>query len=223
MGQQMMTPIEWLIALCLGIRALVVRRRRGGWIAEAIADAPLILPCMLLQEARVFAQHRWSIWLPGGVPLLAVVSAVALLGGGVTLSARLATMLRRRFRWGRQPWATAAVDFLVIAGLTTGFETVLFHAGAWTYRFGGALGSVPVVGIPWAAAIGAGGFGLFCAASLRQFRRWASDEVRRLAVRTRVAAGLAPPLAVAAPPRGAGAWVGVWRALGGIVLRLLDL
>jgi hypothetical protein len=218
-----MTSIEWLLIILLGLRGLMVSRRRGGWVAEAVADAPLILPFVLLQGARNFPQHSWSIWLPGGVPLLAVLSGVALLGGAVTLSERLCTDLGRRYRWARTPWTLAGVDFLVLAGLTAVLEAALFRTGAWTYRFGSSFGVIPLVGIPWAAAVGAGGFGLFCAASLRQFRRWASDEVRRVAVWSRTAVGLAPPLAITPHPRGTDAGPGVWRAVGGVVLRLLDL
>ncbi len=218
-----MTSIEWFIVILLTLRLLIAGRQRGGWVAEAIADAPLLLPCILLQEARTFPQDGWSVWLPGGVPLLAVLCGVALLGGAVTLSSRACAILNRRYRWARSPWVFCAVDFIMLAGLNIVVETMLSNAGAWTYRFGNSFGVMPVAGVPWSAAIGAGWFGLFCATTLRQFRRWASDEVWRLAVWSRAAIGLGAPLAEPESPRGVDAGAGVWRTLGTVVLRILDL
>jgi hypothetical protein len=164
-------PVEWLIAGLVALRLALVRRPAGGLLAEAIADATLVLPVFLLQEARLFYRDAWSVWLPGGVPIFAVIFGIALLGVAVTAAGRLADSVTRLFPRARSPWLPAAADALILAVFVIVGESVLFHAGAWEYRFSGPLGTIPGLDIPWAAVAGTAGFGLFFATAIRQFRR----------------------------------------------------
>ncbi|HEY3249433.1 MAG TPA: hypothetical protein VGK88_14230 [bacterium] len=217
-----MTSVEWLIVGIVFLRLACVRRAAGGLVAEAIADATLALPVFLLQEARWFHAGAWTVFT-GGVPPFVVVYGVALLGTAVSVAERIGEVLERRLSSGLSPWLTAAIDVAVLAALTAVGETILFHAGGWEYRFRGPLGTIPSAGVPWAAVVGAGGFGLFFVMTIRQFRRWATDAVGRLAVRGRAVLGLdrAAPDAVLAG--GAAVGLGLRRTLGAAVFRLLDL
>ncbi|MGH2348549.1 MAG: hypothetical protein ACRDFT_03665 [bacterium] len=218
-----MTPVEWLIVGVVVVRLAFVRRAAGGLVAEAMADSALALPVFLLQEARLFSVDRWSVWIFPAVPIFAVIFGVALLGAGVTVSGSLTERCARRFPHLRSPWLVAAIDAVVLAAFAIIGEAVLFHAAAWDYRFSGPLGTIPGLDIPWAAAAGTAGFGLFFATAIRQFRRWAIDTVGRLAVFWRAVFGLHDPAADPVLAGGAAAGLGLRRAVGTVVFRFLDL
>jgi len=216
-------PVEWLIAGFVALRLALVRRPGGGLIAEAVADATLVLPVFLLQEARLFYVDAWSVWLPGGVPIFVVAYGVAVLGTAVTVSGRLAETCTQLFPRMQSPWLLAAIDAIVLALCIAAGESILFHAGAWEYRFSGPLGTIPGLGIPWAAVAGTAGFGLFFATAIRQFRRWATDVVGRLAVFWRTVFGLHGPAADIVLAGRAAARLELRRAVGTLVFRFLDL
>ncbi len=217
-----MTPSEWLVLCVVGVRVALVRPQRG-LTAEALADALLVLPCFLLQDARIFPREGWKLLLPGGVPALAIVYGVALLGAAITLADYIRGAFRGTRARGESPWGIAFIDLILLAGLAGLFEWLFFRAGAWTYRFAGPFGNVPAVGIPWAVLIGAGGFGFFFSPTIREYRRWTADALGRLAVFGHTVLGVARP--ETGPVRWArgGTGPGLWRVMGVAVLRLLDL
>ncbi len=218
-----MTLFEWVVLAILGLRLALVRPRRGALATEALADAPLVLPCFFLQEMRVFPLGSWTLPLPGGTPALAVAYGVAVLGAAITLAEHLHTALGRAYGRDAAPSEIAAVDFIVLAGVSAVFESLFSHAGGWTYRYAGPFGYVPGAGIPWAAVIGVGGFGFFFAPTIRQYRRWTADALGRLAVHGRIVLGLVRPETGAISWAGGGVGAGLRRTLGAAVLRLLDL